>query len=1038
MLFPLPRPSFPIDSAGTCPFAKAWVDSASAGAASAHSYAECSNHGTCDRDSGECECSDGFEGRACDRVACPSGCSGKGTCEYVGGSSWDSSKTRACKCDPGFGGIDCSAPLCPLGDDIMTTLTDPTQAATTDVQEAEVQSVAVVSRGAPMNSGNVTFTYTDLYGGSWTTRPILLPVAKAYVNTNEYVAGTATGAGTTATEDIKMGASLTDTTSTKSAQAGTYYPVGSATATNEGGYAGLSGTSTTGSGSSNTHFWRVKEYARADQEITVVGGGLTATTSSTTFALLGGKKTTAANWGKLDLASAACELSATNDKEEYCQFAHVSDMGTTAADGMYKHTIAVSSSLQAYSDLTFALRKGDWIFVGEDRGVATDAGAGCLMQVAKDYLADGEDGILYTVADDSTAPCLLGQGNYPYATTGATGASTKTAIYALWKPFAPEGARYDTSSKKVTAFDAAAGTLTVDAAFAAGDLYRALLPGMWIRLYYANAPDAGYCDMQLNHFTRATASEQMNDSGTTLYVDPASPTSTNGDQSLCNSFSYNSADIGQPHYRHPNSQVGLAYLPNAVVLASANAYKAATNTQTFAVATSGTVATITQSTQFSVEDGAALVVGALAYLVYDAGANDQFYCACTVSASPIVGNSANSGASAFTCTAPPATIAGATVTSCVGKTLSATGGLRVAVFAQNGIYYQHGMTDALNSKKFEDIAVGDTVRVSNVFQNTDGTNKIKSSHSATFEVFNKDPATSAATSVFFQMGSKPNGGGMYPAIGLLRSDTDATTGKIGGGLTDADTDTGMPIAELDHSVWFGSTMVMQPVDSAGNAWTASDAACVQSAKDVKRVLEELPNRVVEEVSVSMTANTLGKYAYTVTFSGARNSGNQNPLMMNSKGCNLDGCQPRYSGVAVQRAWAADDIAIAAGAVTSADQADLTGVVAAAGGETLLFYQKGAMTGKTAPNMYATTAQIVTDGLSTAVAAEPTSVMVLKNVGDTDSATNAKLFESVTTEIKRGTTEATECSGRGSCESDGTCACYEGYKGDACHQQSALV
>ena len=276
-------------SARTCPFAKAWVDSASAVTTSAHSYAECSNHGTCDRDSGQCECSDGFEGRACDRVACPSGCSGKGTCEYVGGSSWDSSKTRACKCDPGYGGIDCSASLCPLGDDIMTTLTDPTQAATTDVQEAEVQSVAVVSRGAPMNSGNVTFTYTDLYGGSWTTRPILLPIAKAYVNTNEYVAGTATGAGTTATEDIKMGTSITDTSSTKSAQAGTYYPLGSTDATDEGGYAGLSVTSTTGTGSSNTHHRRVMAYEQANQEITVVGGGLTATTSSTTFALLGGK-----------------------------------------------------------------------------------------------------------------------------------------------------------------------------------------------------------------------------------------------------------------------------------------------------------------------------------------------------------------------------------------------------------------------------------------------------------------------------------------------------------------------------------------------------------------------------------------------------------------------------------------------------------------------------------------------------------------------------------------------------------------------------
>ena len=89
-------------------------------------------------------------------------------------------------------------------------------------------------------------------------------------------------------------------------------------------------------------------------------------------------------------------------------------------------------------------------------------------------------------------------------------------------------------------------------------------------------------------------------------------------------------------------------------------------------------------------------------------------------------------------------------------------------------------------------------------------------------------------------------------------------------------------------------------------------------------------------------------------------------------------------------------------------------------------------------MYTSATKIYTDGLSTASAAEPTSLMVLKNVGDTNTATNEKYFESKTYEITRGTNEAIECSGRGACSDDGTCECFDGYKGDACHIQSSLV
>lgn len=127
-----------------CPYEIAFADEPSA-AGTFHNYVECSGRGICDRDSGECECLEGYTGKACKRMACPNDCSGHGTCErmkdltytstpgsysgdlvesahsfgHIASQSWEWDKAMACKCDPGYIDIDCSRRMCPKGNDVV-------------------------------------------------------------------------------------------------------------------------------------------------------------------------------------------------------------------------------------------------------------------------------------------------------------------------------------------------------------------------------------------------------------------------------------------------------------------------------------------------------------------------------------------------------------------------------------------------------------------------------------------------------------------------------------------------------------------------------------------------------------------------------------------------------------------------------------------------------------------------------------------------------------------------------------------------------
>jgi len=180
-----------------CPFELAWVDTPDSTGAF-HKYAECSGRGICNRNSGECACFDGYEGKGCQRSACPNDCSGHGTCEFIEDlpfgatwndytnqhfdinaktfalKSWDAGKSRACVCDATFGDADCSKRLCPYGTDVLDHRDDLLVSAKYQVQNL----VFVPSQWADAISSRLTFalTFKSRLNETYTTIPIVFDI----------------------------------------------------------------------------------------------------------------------------------------------------------------------------------------------------------------------------------------------------------------------------------------------------------------------------------------------------------------------------------------------------------------------------------------------------------------------------------------------------------------------------------------------------------------------------------------------------------------------------------------------------------------------------------------------------------------------------------------------------------------------------------------------------------------------------------------------------------------------------------------------
>ena len=190
----------------TCPFGPSWWGEAR-GSGQGHDLAECSNMGECERNSGLCDCREGFGGKACEKLLCPVDgdaqyCSGHGLClpmwraaeettlsgeprgltygaaTQQSPATWDSRRIYTCHCDSrdgfqpadgpvgwvsgvhtanddfvgGWTGYDCSLRRCPFGDDPRT--------------DDDVSEIQTVRCSLP---GKDTFTVT--FRGD-TSRPI--------------------------------------------------------------------------------------------------------------------------------------------------------------------------------------------------------------------------------------------------------------------------------------------------------------------------------------------------------------------------------------------------------------------------------------------------------------------------------------------------------------------------------------------------------------------------------------------------------------------------------------------------------------------------------------------------------------------------------------------------------------------------------------------------------------------------------------------------------------------------------------------------
>jgi len=158
---------------------------------SAHYYMECSNKGKCNRDTGECECYEGYDGVSCQRASCPgypASCSGHGVCKTIKQLAaadygnvyelWDKDATMGCECDAGYTGPDCSLRSCKYGvdplylDDVSTVKYSIYDFATLSTAQVFNLQKMFTNGEVEAGMGYWSIRYYDNFGEDWVTTPI--------------------------------------------------------------------------------------------------------------------------------------------------------------------------------------------------------------------------------------------------------------------------------------------------------------------------------------------------------------------------------------------------------------------------------------------------------------------------------------------------------------------------------------------------------------------------------------------------------------------------------------------------------------------------------------------------------------------------------------------------------------------------------------------------------------------------------------------------------------------------------------------------
>jgi hypothetical protein len=323
--------------------------------------------------------------------------------------------------------------MCPKGNDPLTVDVDVTQTETTSLQVEEIQNVTIQKssaggsgQGANMNGGQVTFTYTDLYNGKWTTRPVDLPLVKTHENKNTKLYQS-TVAWVPFTTDASQMLGATNLLTTEAGDAANSdFKFASAAAvdvkkTGEGSVYDSAYTDFKEIMTANTATIRtgVKFFAECTTHMNGAWGGTCPLAGGSALDVIGTDGITHDGTVGIVSTSASQTAIATNNAVGLITVKVLSYVTTVGTSVSYRSSVVpnmpdvpvythVAKGGFNVAKLASQMRRGDQIMIGNAAGTQT-----CAMELAEDIDQTGTGASVateinfYTVAHPDQPPCQL-------------------------------------------------------------------------------------------------------------------------------------------------------------------------------------------------------------------------------------------------------------------------------------------------------------------------------------------------------------------------------------------------------------------------------------------------------------------------------------------------------------------------------------------------------------------------------------------------------------------------------------------------------